>query len=110
MIANIRLLFVCIFLFIGDAMTKLLGSCLAIVFLLMQYQLWFVSGGIMGAINLKHDIAQSRQENTVLTASNKDLITNIDHLKYNHQAIETKARNELGMIKSDEVFYRVVTE
>ena len=89
-------------------MTKLLGSCLAIALLFMQYQLWLMPGGIRSAMTLRTDIQQIEQQNQVFIHANQALMSGIGHLKAGNHAVESQARNELGMIKKGEVFYQVV--
>ena len=91
-------------------MTKLWVPCLVIAFLFMQYQLWFMPGGLINAKKTNQEIAQLEQKNNAMADKNHELVLGIDHLKQNHQAIEAEARNELGMIKHNEVFYRVVED
>ena len=73
----------------------------------LQYALWFSHGGVFPTRHLQHDIQQQTQINAQLQARNDKLLTQIKELKSGSVAVETEARNELGMIKPGETFYQV---
>ena len=89
---------------------KWLAAILGAFFILLQYQLWFVPGGIVSVWHLKKSVAQQQQKNQLLQTKNKVLAADIKDLKNGNQAIEEKARSELGMVKKGEVFYQVVNK
>ncbi|HAG62298.1 MAG: cell division protein FtsB [Legionellales bacterium] len=91
-------------------MTRWLGSGLIAALLFMQYQLWFMPGGLTSVWHLSDDIQQLEQKNHVLHEGNQAMLANIHQLKNGHHAIEAEARNELGMIKRHEVFYQVIDD
>ena len=91
-------------------MTRWLGSGLIAALLFMQYQLWFMPGGLTSVWHLSHDIQKLEQKNHVLHEGNQAMLANIHQLKNGHHAIEAEARNELGMIKRHEVFYQVIDD
>jgi len=76
--------------------------------LLLQYQLWFGHGGILGAWSLERSVAFEKKENAKLLQRNEQLVADIADLKKGHQAVAERARRDLGMIKKGEVFYQVV--
>lgn len=79
--------------------------CLA---LFIQYRLWFGHNGVQDYTRLKNAVASHQQTNEKLIKSNKVLKADIEDLKLGHEGIEERARNELGMIKPDETFIRVL--
>ena len=81
---------------------------LATLFLVMQYQLWFSHGGLKDVMHWKHVIAEQAAKNHQLKEDNARLTADIHDLKSGHQAIEERARSELGMVKKGETFYQVV--
>ena len=91
-------------------MVKWLGSGLMAMLIFMQYQLWFMPGGLTSVWHLDDEIRQLQQSNQVMHQGNQALLSNIQQLKNGHHAIEAEARNELGMIKRDEVFYQVIDD
>ena len=87
---------------------KLILSALIILTGLLQYELWFSVGGMNTVWQLKKDISKQQAINDDLAKKNDALAKSIHALKHSNDAIETRARHELGMIKNDEVFYQVV--
>ncbi len=87
---------------------KSLLIVLLILLGLLQYKLWFASGGITEVLQLKSSIAQLNKENTELQQKNAALTAEVTDLKQGNEAIEERARSELGMVKKDEVFYQIV--
>lgn len=81
---------------------------LILLLLLLQYELWFSNGGIISTIKLKHRITQQKAENKILEKRNKVLMADIKELKEGNEAVEGRARSELGMIKKGETFYQIV--
>lgn len=73
-----------------------------------QYRLWFEPGGMRDLRQLKANLAQRIQENEQLKQQNDELLAQIKNLKNSKDAAESRARNELGMIKKDEMFYQIV--
>ena len=78
------------------------------VLAILQYRLWFEQGGIKDVIRLKSALAQQESENVNLRKRNTELLAQVDNLKGNGDAEESRARSELGMIKRGETFYQVV--
>lgn len=89
---------------------KYILAVLAILFLALQYQLWFGKGGVVALVSIKHKISAQKQINQKLDDRNKVLIADIKDLRNGNQAIEERARNDLGMIKRNETFFRIVND
>jgi len=87
---------------------KTIGAVLAILFVLLQSKLWFGDGSIKDGWHLQDAIATQSSENAQLKERNQTLIAEVDDLKQGLEAIEERARSELGMIKKGETFYQVV--
>lgn len=87
---------------------KYIFITLLVLFLVLQYELWFSEGGIRSAMQIKQSIMRQQQLNQQLQTRNRSLIADIIQLKSGQQAIEERARNDLGMIKKGETFYRIV--
>ncbi len=85
---------------------------LALVVLLgvLQYRLWFGNGGRHAVEVLDARVQEQRRQNEGLGQRNDALAAEVADLKSGEAAIEERARNELGMIRPGEVFYRVVDE
>ncbi len=76
--------------------------------LLLQYPLWFGSGGVFAVWQLKREIAVQQTENTKLRERNAALDAEVSDLKQGSAAIEERARSELGMVKKGETFVQVI--
>ena len=74
----------------------------------LQYKLWLGDGNIKEWRELEQKNEQQQAYNDKLDARNKVLMAEIDELKSGEQALEEKARYDLGMIKPNETFYRLV--
>ena len=79
-----------------------------VLLVLLQYRLWFGSGGMTEVHNLEEQINQVEKENESLKERNLSLAAEVHDLKQGQDAIEERARSEMGMIKYDETFYQIV--
>jgi cell division protein FtsB len=87
---------------------KIIISALVILLVSLQFKLWFGEGSVMDVWQLEDAIAAQQSTNEQLKERNQALIAEVDDLKQGLDAIEERARNELGMIKKGETFYQVV--
>jgi len=88
---------------------KPLALVLAGLLLALQYPLWIGKGSWMRVWELDRSLAQQRLANAKLKARNEAIDADVKDLKQGMEALEERARLELGMVKKDEVFYQVVT-
>ena len=77
---------------------------------LLQYPLWFGSGGVLAVWRLNREISTQQQENAKLKDRNEALEADVNDLKQGLDAIEERARMELGMVKKGETFFQVIEE
>ena len=93
-------------------MPSLRLSILAIVLLsiliFLQYHLWFEAGGIRDMMKIKKQLTAQIEESEKLKKRNEELFFQIERLQNSDDTAESRARNELGMIKKGETFYQVV--
>ncbi len=87
---------------------KYLAAALVSLILIMQYPLWLGKGGWLNVLQLEDKVINSRQENLQLQDRNKILYAEISDLKQGTDAIEERARTELGMIKRNEMFFQII--
>ncbi|MBT0585384.1 cell division protein FtsB [Alteromonas oceanisediminis] len=87
---------------------RLLPLLLITLLALLQYRLWFGKHSIPDLWELEAQIAAQVQQNANLTQRNDLLKADINDLKIGLEAIEERARNELGLIKQGETFYRIL--
>ncbi len=83
---------------------RVLGFTLALLVVLVQYPLWVGKGGWLRVWELDQKLIERRADNDRLQARNDALEAEVRDLKSGIDAIEERARFELGMIKSDEIF------
>jgi cell division protein FtsB len=78
------------------------------VLLFLQYRLWCESGGIRDMLALKRQLALEIKINEGIQKSNTALMDQLKRMQYSQDATESRARNELGMVKNGETFYQVI--
>ena len=89
---------------------KPLAIALACIIVALQYPLWLGKGGWLKVRDLDRQVAAQRETNAMLKARNDALDAEVRDLKQGLEAVEERARTDLGMIKKDEIFYQVVRE
>ena len=87
---------------------KWLAVSLALVILLLQYRVWFSEEGVREVERLQKAVATQRSENQQLEDRNRQLGAEVRDLKTGLDALEERARTDLGMISAHETFYQVV--
>jgi cell division protein FtsB len=87
---------------------RILALTLAAFIVLLQYPLWLGKGGWLRVWSLDQQVQEERDANARLRQRNGALDAEVRDLKQGSDAIEERARYELGMIKQDEIFFQVV--
>lgn len=87
---------------------RVFTALLLIVFSLLQYRLWFGKNSVPDYLALQEDVTRQQLANEKLRQRNKLLYADTDDLKLGTEAVEERARNELGMIKENETFFRLI--
>ena len=87
---------------------RIVIAFLLIALAILQYRLWFGDGSVRELGQLKREAARQATENRHLEQRNRELSAEIIDLKQGTEAIEERARNDLGMIKDGETFYQVI--
>jgi cell division protein FtsB len=87
---------------------RLILICLAALLLLIQYPLWLGKGGWLRVWDLDQQVDAARKKNEELKARNAKLQSEVQDLKEGTEAVEERARFELGMIKKNEIFIHVL--
>lgn len=83
---------------------------LVLLLLALQYRLWFSDGSIQDVSRLRKEAAASSAEVSRLYERNQALAAEVSDLKRGLDAIEERARSDLGMISEGETFYQFVLE
>ncbi|WP_100643739.1 cell division protein FtsB [Alteromonas facilis] len=87
---------------------KIIPMILIVLLAALQYRLWFGKHSIPDLWDMQSKIDEQVQQNANLTQRNELLKADINDLKIGLEAIEERARNELGLIKQGETFYRIL--
>ena len=80
---------------------------LLILLIALEVKLWAGQGGMAEVWRLQKAVAEQKLENEKLKARNDALAAEVANLKDGTEAIEERARYELGMIKEGEIFVQV---
>ena len=87
---------------------KLIVVILIVLLIWLQYRLWLGDGGIPEVLELEQEIETVQSEVNRLQERNRALNAEVMDLKTGIEAIEERARSEMGMIKKDEIYYQVI--
>ena len=87
---------------------KLLTIFLVALIVLIQYPLWLGKGSWARVWEVDQQIKTQHNKNTQFKARNDAMAAEVRDLKDGLEAIEERARSELGMIKQDEIFFHVL--
>jgi len=74
----------------------------------LQWVLWLGDGGRMEVRELRETIRLQHQENENLRARNRALEAEVENLREGTEAVEERARRDLGMIREDEIFFFLI--
>ncbi len=86
---------------------KLLAAILGALILLIQLPLWLGKGGWLRAWDVDRQVASERAKNARFEERNAALAAEVRDLKRGTEAVEERARYELGMTRPDEVFFQI---
>ena len=86
---------------------RLITLGLTVLLLLIQYPLWLGKGGWLRVWDVDQQLQQQKEGNRKLELRNAGLDAEVRDLKQGYDAIEERARFELGMIRQDEVFVQI---
>ncbi|WP_136068782.1 cell division protein FtsB [Modicisalibacter radicis] len=88
-------------------MLKWLGVLLIALLGLLQYSLWFGEGGLRELTHIRARADALASENDIQRARNERLAAEVVDLKNGLDAIEERARSDIGMVRQDEQFFWV---
>ncbi len=89
---------------------KYINVILIVLLVLLQYRLWYVSGSLPDLWTLEEVKAEKVEENDELLERNIALTAEVIDLKEGLDAIEERARSEMGMVQSGETFFQIVDQ
>ena len=86
---------------------KILAGILSALIVLIQYPLWLGKGSWLRAWEVERQVSAQKEKNTQLETRNGALEAEVRDLKQGTEAIEERARYELGMVRRDELFFQI---
>jgi cell division protein FtsB len=86
---------------------KLLSTLLLVLLALIQYPLWLGKGGWLRVWELDRQVLKQQSANQVLASRNSSAEAEVRDLQEGRQAVEERARYELGMVRKNEIFIQV---
>ncbi len=87
---------------------KLLSFILLLLIAAMQYPLWYGKASWLKVWQVDQDVVAARENNLILQNRNNKLEAEVNDLKQGLEAIEERARSDLGMIKEGEILFQIV--
>ena len=87
---------------------KIIITILIFLLLYFQFKLWIGDGGIPDVMHLQKEVDIAKQQQNKLQERNNALAAEVGDLKKGLDAVEERARNELGMIREGETFYQII--
>ena len=87
---------------------RFLAFALVLLIALIQNPLWFGKGGWLRVWELDNQVEAQRETNAQLAVRNAALDAEVLDLKQGYDAIEERARSDLGMVKQDELFFQIL--
>ena len=95
---------------VGIGFWRVLLAFLLLSMVGLVYRIWFSDTSIDKLDELDSRLTQQKQENAEIAEQNRRLVIEIEALKNGTEEIETRAREDLGLVKADETFYLIVEE
>jgi cell division protein FtsB len=86
---------------------RILAGILGALILLIQYPLWLGKGSWLRAWEVERQVSTQRAKNAQLESRNAALEAEVRDLKQGTEAIEERARYELGMVRGNEIFFQI---
>lgn len=87
---------------------KALIVLLVLLLALVQFRLWVGEESLAEVWRLRQAIEQQSAENVLFKSRNQRLEAEVRDLKNGLEAVEERARLELGMIRKDEIYFQIV--
>jgi cell division protein FtsB len=89
-------------------MRKLTSVIMLSILAVLHYQIWFGKSSVRSINALEDQLASQKTENLALEERNRQMEVEVLDLKNGLEAVEERARSELGLIGEDETFYLIV--
>jgi cell division protein FtsB len=86
---------------------RLVPAALIALLLILHGQLWFGRGSVPNVAKLASQLEAQKQQNVQAAQANERLVAEISDLREGLEIVEEKARLELGMVKSNEIYVQI---
>lgn len=87
--------------------TRLVPAALIALLVILHGQLWFGRGSVPNVSKLREQLESQKRNNTQAALANDRLSAEIHDLQEGLEIVEEKARAELGMVKSNEIYIQI---
>lgn len=87
---------------------RIVTLMLVVLFIALQFKLWLGEGGFREVARLEARVADQKQQNRDLLQRNAELQAEVEDLRERLEAVEERARSELGLVRPGEEFYHLV--
>ena len=87
--------------------SRIVPIILVLLLLILQWQLWTGRGSVRDVAQLKDALAEQKDTNAKAALANERLNSEVNDLKQGLEMVEERARQELGMVKPNEVFVQI---
>jgi cell division protein FtsB len=87
--------------------SRIVPIILVLLLLILQWQLWTGRGSVRDVAQLKDKLAEQKESNARAAVTNDRLNSEVNDLKEGLEMVEERARQELGMVKPNEVFVQI---
>jgi cell division protein FtsB len=87
--------------------SRIVPIILVLLLLILQWQLWTGRGSVPDVAQLKDKLAEQKESNARAAVTNDRLNSEVNDLKEGLEMVEERARQELGMVKPNEVFVQI---
>ena len=89
---------------------RLLTVGLGLFLIILQYPLWVGPGSLADVYNLKQQYQAQQRELTIQQQKNHALEAEIQNLKQQADAVEARARYQLGLVRKGEIYYQLIRQ
>jgi cell division protein FtsB len=87
--------------------SRIVPIILVLLLLIVQWQLWTGRGSVRDVAQLQEKLIQQKEANARAALANERLANEVNDLKEGLEMVEERARQELGMVKPNEVFVQI---
>lgn len=87
--------------------SRIVPIILVLLLLILQWQLWTGRGSVRDVAQLQEKLADQKEANARAALNNERLANEVNDLKEGLEMVEERARQELGMVKPNEVFVQI---